>query len=449
MAVEGANPTRRSNRERVRTPKAAELDRKRRETRNQNGSSDDETEDTIEVVETAPAAPQPKRTEISSHLKDRVVATKIRAFSAKAGERPATTAPAPNHLANEKATAAANVQIKMFTDLTKSLLRAMEEQKEEHANQIETLMKTFTEQIESLKAEVAELIQGQLSNIQAPPSATPLYADVARTPPSSRPSNVRTLTSMDATLSTMTDTLYCTVDTSRVGEEDRIKAQPGTIRQAIEKEMRATEGHEGWRCAAVIRDARNMERIRVACRDEAELQRVKEAAQKTAAAGARVLRDQLYPVKVDNANRTAILDQEGKVLPGAAEILGKENDVRIAKLAWLSRKDTGKAYGSMVVYVTKGSEAARLLQDQYFHIAGESAYTQVFEPRYGPKQCYRCQELGHKAFSCMKPQVCAKCAQQGHHHSECQVVAPRCVPCGGPHESFSRNCRVLYPTRHE
>ena len=94
-----------------------------------------------------------------------------------------------------------------------------------------------------------------------------------------------------------------------------------------------------------------MERIRVACRDEAELHWVEDAAQKTAAAGARVLRDQLYP---------AILDQEGTVLPGAAEVLGKENEVHIAKIGWLSRKYTGKAYGSMVVYVTKGSEAARL-----------------------------------------------------------------------------------------
>jgi hypothetical protein len=137
-----------------------------------------------------------------------------------------------------------------------------------------------------------------------------------------------------------------------------------------------------------------------------------------------VLRDQLYPVKVDNANRIAILDQEGKVLPGVAEVLGKENDVHIAKIGWLSRKDTGKAYGSMVVYVTKGCKAARLLQDQYFHVAGESAYTRVFEPRYGPPNCYRCQEVGHKAYSYTKPQVCAKCTQVGHHHSECQAVIP-------------------------
>jgi hypothetical protein len=40
----------------------------------------------------------------------------------------------------------------------------------------------------------------------------------------------------------------------------------------------------------------------------------------------------LYPVKVDGANRTAVLDLSGKVLPGAAKALGKENDLTIAKM---------------------------------------------------------------------------------------------------------------------
>jgi hypothetical protein len=254
---------------------------------------------------------------------------------------------------------------------------------------------------------------------------------------------------MNSTPSALTDTLYCTVDISRVREEDLSKVQPGNIRQAIEQEMRVTGDQANWRCAAVIRDARNNERIRVRCRDEAELQRVKDAAQKTMVSGTRVLRDQLYPIKVDNANRLSVIDQEGKILPGAAEVLGKENDVQIAKLVWLSKKDSGKAYGSMGVYLTKGSDARRLLQEQYFHVAGESGSTSAFEPRYGPRQCYKCQELGHKAFSCAKAQVCAKCAQEGHHHSECQAVIPKCVPCGGPHESFSRSCPKLYPAQHE
>lgn len=102
--------------------------------------------------------------------------------------------------------------------------------------------------------------------------------------------------------------LYCTIDTSRVEEAKRDQAQVGAVRQAIELEMRAKDGQATGRCAAVQRDARAAGRIKVICRDESELKQVKEAAQKTAVVGARVMRDQLYPVKVDNANRSMVLD---------------------------------------------------------------------------------------------------------------------------------------------
>jgi predicted RecB family nuclease len=114
-------------------------------------------------------------------------------------------------------------------------ISAMEELKKEQANQLEVLTQTFTQQIEKLKAQVTEMtekIETQLSNIQPLPSASPSYAEVARTPPSSRPSNVQTLTSMGTIPSTINDTLYYTIDTSRVGEEEKSKAQPGAIRKA-------------------------------------------------------------------------------------------------------------------------------------------------------------------------------------------------------------------------
>ncbi|KIN00001.1 hypothetical protein OIDMADRAFT_55891 [Oidiodendron maius Zn] len=38
------------------------------------------------------------------------------------------------------------------------------------------------------------------------------------------------------------------------------------------------------------------------------------------------------PGEGDNASRTAILDHEGKVLPEVAEVLGKKNEVTIAKI---------------------------------------------------------------------------------------------------------------------
>jgi hypothetical protein len=68
----------------------------------------------------------------------------------------------------------------------------------------------------------------------------------------------------------ITDTLYCIIDTSRVGQEVRSKAQPGTIRKAIEEEICTMEGQEYWHYIVVMKDARNYDRIRVTCRSETE-----------------------------------------------------------------------------------------------------------------------------------------------------------------------------------
>jgi hypothetical protein len=71
-------------------------------------------------------------------------------------------------------------------------------------------------------------------------SSHPCYADIARIPPGSRPSNLRTL-SNQTTPSTLTDTLYCTVDVFNVVEADRGAANAGNISQEIEKGMREGE----------------------------------------------------------------------------------------------------------------------------------------------------------------------------------------------------------------
>jgi hypothetical protein len=122
------------------------------------------------------------------------------------------------------------------------------------------------------------------------------------------------------------------------------------------------------------------------------------------------------------SGRTAIIDHDGKILPGVVEALGQENDVQIAKVAWLSRRDTAKVYGSMVLYATKAGDARRLLNDGFFYARGESGYTGIFERRMRPEQCYNYQQIGRKAFQCKNPQVCARCAKEGHHHGSCSEL---------------------------
>lgn len=52
-----------------------------------------------------------------------------------------------------------------------------------------------------------------------------------------------------------------------------------------------------------------------------------------------MLSDQWYPIKVNNACRVAVLDENGEVQTGVMAMLEKENKVKIAKLLWLSWKD--------------------------------------------------------------------------------------------------------------
>jgi zinc knuckle protein len=340
-------------------------------------------------------------------------------------------------------------EIKSQSNQTQAELRALKGPVERTTSEIAGIKTQITEELKQVHEQLDTITKSQASLASANTSPNPSYADVARTPPISQPSNVRTLSSFNTTPSTFTDTLYCTVDISRTGDGEGDKLAAGTIRATVEKEIRTIDDYANWRCRAVTVDPKNTNRVKIACRNEAEHQLVKNIAETKIRGGARVLRDELYPIKVDNVKRTAVLDENNEIRPGAAEAFGEENETTVAKIAWLSKKDVPKAYGSMVVYLTKGNDARRLLVEGFFHAGGESGTTSVFERRPRPEQCYNCQEIGHKAFQCKNAQKCAKCAKEGHHHGNCNETILKCVPCGGPHESFSRNCRKLYPSQHE
>ncbi|XP_044715323.1 endonuclease-reverse transcriptase domain-containing protein [Hirsutella rhossiliensis] len=222
-------------------------------------------------------------------------------------------------------------------DLIRGLEVQVQESKEEfrrksdeHDAELKRGHQDLQREVAALKEQLAQLTQklNASGEVTLSSGARATFADIARTLPASPPTSLSSV-AVPRKQQTASDPLHCTIDTSRVSESNKNKAQIGSIRQAIETEMRAMNGQETWR-------------------DEAELQMVKEAAQKTAVEGSRVMRDQLYPVRVDNANRTAILDAEGNVLPGAIEALSAENRVTIGKISWLSKRESGKAYGRSV-----------------------------------------------------------------------------------------------------
>jgi hypothetical protein len=188
------------------------------------------------------------------------------------------------------------------------------------------------------------------------------------------------------------------IDTSNVTDDGSERMSAGPIRAVVEKEIRIIENHTNWRCRAVTVDPKNTNQIQIACRDEPEHQLVKKVAEVILGAGARVLRDDLYLIKVDSVKKAAVLDKQGEIRAGAAAAFSKENETTITKIAWLSRKESTKAYGLIVVYLTKGTNARRLLAEGFFHARGESGVTSAFEHYSCLTQCYNCQEIGHKAF---------------------------------------------------
>ena len=76
---------------------------------------------------------------------------------------------------------------------------------------------------------------------------------------------------------------------------------------------------------------------------------------------------------------TVVLDENHEIRVGVAAAFSEENETTVTKIAWLSKKVILKAYGSMVVYLTKGSNAQRFMTEGFFHAKGESGMTSVFK----------------------------------------------------------------------
>ncbi|KAF6525346.1 hypothetical protein HZS61_011141 [Fusarium oxysporum f. sp. conglutinans] len=287
--------------------------------------------------------------------------------------------------------------LKEQMEMTRELREAVAKQEEtvhEMGKQMVEIKEQMTEELQRVREQLETIVANAMDGPQRS------YADVTRLTPFLPHNDSRTL----AAPPNPTDVLYCTIDVSRLGE-DEARLSAGTIRATVENEVRAELDNPTWRCRAVTKDPKNPHRVRITCRDESEHEIVKRVAETKLAPGARILRDDLYPIRVDNVSRIAVLNERNEVRTEITEMLGRENDTEVAKIAWLSKRDIPKAYGSMVVYLKKRSEARRFINEGFFVAGGESGTTKAFERRDRPKQCYNCQQItSHKAYQCDRPQ---------------------------------------------
>ena len=81
----------------------------------------------------------------------------------------------------------------------------------------------LSEELRQAREQIDALVRNSSFTAASQPSPRTSYADIARTPPASQPSGVRTLSTSNTTPSTFTDTLFCTIDTLRVEEGEKEK----------------------------------------------------------------------------------------------------------------------------------------------------------------------------------------------------------------------------------
>lgn len=113
--------------------------------------------------------------------------------------------------------------------------------------------------------------QAQVSNFQVRSNATLSYADIACQRLDGLPRNRWAPPSPKTTPLTTIDTVYCTVETSRIEEVDKHKTQTGELGNRSRRKYVSWKAVRiGGASMAAVDDVRR-EHIRVTCRDDVEL----------------------------------------------------------------------------------------------------------------------------------------------------------------------------------
>lgn len=118
-------------------------------------------------------------------------------------------------------------------------------------HELQTLTDTYAIPQSHLKAysrdshnEILREIQSLREEISVPtPTSFPSYAAITRTPPPRHPNNIRTPPAVNTRPTTLTDTLYYTIDTSKIIKENNKIISAGLIRTTIKTNVRAIEDH--------------------------------------------------------------------------------------------------------------------------------------------------------------------------------------------------------------
>jgi hypothetical protein len=150
--------------------------------------------------------------------------------------------------------------------------------------------------------------------------------------------------------------------------------------------------------------------------------------------------------------KQAVMDtttNDGRTLRSTVcQDFGKENtatgyDFTAAKVHWLSKIDSSKRTGSMVVWLKNKASADYLLNAGTAIFGATGAYCSRWERREDDLPCFNCNRYGHKQASCKTATKCALCSG-GHSRHNCpRPTALKCPACSKEgHSVFDWQCQL-------
>jgi hypothetical protein len=321
---------------------------------------------------------------------------------------------------------------------------------------IDTFTTTFNERLESLttlftqlRTEVSTASTSYADALKTGLTASPTATTSGRTSQGTPITQICSINpSSSASQQSTATSPHVVIDCSTAERHSAIvNEKPGAVRRRIDEALKDHEATREIKCHGISRNARDSNKYKVFFKDEKAVQTVRQNDGWLMGyfRGARLQAEQWHPIRVDSVYKGAVLkDMAGiEVKEEAKQMVAEENEVQVHKIQWLSKPDSRKIHGSMVLYLARRQDAEKLLQDGRVEVDGETAFARPYERRTGPLRCFKCHQFNHMAAQCPSPRpVCSRCADTGHTHRECTSDRVKCATCGGLHSTFDPSCRV-------
>jgi len=161
---------------------------------------------------------------------------------------------------------------------------------------------------------------------------------------------------------------------------------------------------------------------------------------------ARMRGEQWYPAKCDCVAKNVVMDLDKDDGSGVLSEFKERNsidatDCTAMKVAWLSKRQSEKRVGSLVIWLKTPAAAEHLLQQGFARFRASGAFCSRFEQRESLDLRYNCNRYGHKQANCTHQTKCGICSNPHNTRNCSQRDSPKCPACRWDHPIFDRKCR--------